>query len=494
MTMSRGEPRHGPPFPKGEGRIKGMITRITEEEIQKQREYAAKVKMAVNAASSERGEPYKFSVVTYGCQQNEADSERLAGMLSLMGYEKTDNEDSADMILVNTCAVREHAEKRALSVTGGYKHLKEKNPALMIGVCGCMVSQEHRLDDIKHKYPYVDFAFGTSYLWQLPEIIYKRMSKKRRLFLLDTEDDGNIAEDIPVLRECGYRAWLSIMYGCNNFCTYCVVPHVRGRERSRYKEDIIKEAKELIADGVKDITLLGQNVNSYGRGLYEDYGFSELLRDINALDGDFTIRFMTSHPKDATRKLIDTMASCEKVAPQLHLPLQSGSDRVLKRMNRHYTYESYKKLVDYARERIPDLTLTSDIMVGFPGESEEDFEQTLRALTEIKYDMVYSFIYSRRKNTPAAEYEDQIPEDIKGVRFRRMLEVQNEIGFEINKGYVGRVLRVLCDGVSKNDGQMLTGRTDGGKNACFAGAVPAGEYVNIKVTEARPFVLMGELI
>ncbi len=471
-----------------------MISRITEEEIQKQREIASKVKMAINAASSERGEPYKFCVVTYGCQQNEADSERLSGMLKQMGYEKTDAEENADLILVNTCAVREHAEKRALSVTGGYKHLKEKNPDLLIGVCGCMVSQEHRLDDMKHKYPYVDFVFGTSYLWRLPEIVYGRLNKKKRQFLLDTGDDGNIAEDIPVLRECRYRAWLSVMYGCNNFCTYCVVPHVRGRERSRYKEDILKEARELIADGVTDITLLGQNVNSYGHGLYDGYSFPELLSDINALDGDFTIRFMTSHPKDATKKLIDTMAECEKVAPQLHLPLQSGSDRILSRMNRHYTYESYKKLVEYAREKIPGLTLTTDIMVGFPGECEEDHEQTLKALGEIKYDMVYSFIYSRRKNTPAADYEDQVPEDVKGVRFRRMLEVQNEIGLKINEGYVGKTVRVLCDGESKNDEQMLTGRTDGGKNVCFKGEAEAGEYVKVKVTEARPFVLMGEMI
>ena len=471
-----------------------MISRITEDQIEKQREYAYKVKMSVNAASSKRGEPYKFCVVTYGCQQNEADSERLAGMLNQMGYEKTDTEDKADIILVNTCAVREHAEKRALSVTGGYKHLKEKNPDLLIGVCGCMVSQEHRLDDMKHKYPYVDFVFGTSYLWRLPEIVYGRLGKKKRQFLLDLGDDGNVAEDIPVMRECRYRAWLSVMYGCNNFCTYCVVPHVRGRERSRYKEDILKEAKALIADDVTDITLLGQNVNSYGRGLYDDYGFPELLADINALEGNFTIRFMTSHPKDATKKLIDTMAECEKVAPQLHLPLQSGSDGILKRMNRHYTYESYKKLVEYAREKIPNLTLTTDIMVGFPGETEEDFELTIRALEEIKYDMVYSFIYSRRKNTPAAEYEDQVPEDIKGVRFRRMLEIQNEIGFKINEGYVGKTVRVLCDGESKNDDKMLTGRTDGGKNVCFKGSSGAGEYVKVRITEARPFVLMGEMI
>ncbi len=471
-----------------------MINRITEEQIQNQREYAAKVRMAVNAEAALRGAPLKFCVVTYGCQQNEADSERLAGMLSDMGYIKCVSEQDADIILVNTCAVREHAEKRALSVTGQYKHIKEKKPSLMIGVCGCMVSQEHRLDDIKFRYPYVDFAFGTSYLWRLPSIIYERMKKKKRLFLLDAEDDGCIAEDIPVLRECGYRAWLSVMYGCNNFCTYCVVPHVRGRERSRYKEDILKEAKELIADGVTDITLLGQNVNSYGRGLYEDYGFPELLADINALDGDFTIRFMTSHPKDATKKLIDTMAECKKIAPQLHLPLQSGSDSILKRMNRHYTLGSYKELVAYARERIPGITLTSDIMVGFPGETEEDFEQTLTALKDIRYDMVYSFIYSRRKNTPAAEYEDQIPEDVKGERFRRMLDVQSDIGLKINDGYIGKTVRVLCDGESKTDVSVLSGRTDGGKNVCFNGKAKAGEYTKVKITQARPFVLIGEEI
>ena len=471
-----------------------MINRISEQELQKQKEYAARVRAAVETAAFERGAPFKFSVVTYGCQQNEADSERLAGMLAEMGYEKADSEEDADVILVNTCAVREHAEKRALSVTGQYKHLKEKNPALMIGVCGCMVSQEHRLDDIKFRYPYVDFAFGTSYLWRLPSIIYGRMKQKKRLFLLDTEDDGNIAEDLPVLRECGYRAWLSVMYGCNNFCTYCVVPHVRGRERSRYKEDIIKEARALVEDGVKDITLLGQNVNSYGRGLYEDYGFPELLRDINALPGDFTLRFMTSHPKDATKKLIDTMAECEKIAPQLHLPLQSGSDRVLARMNRHYTLDSYKSLVGYARERIPGITLTSDIMVGFPGETEQDFEDTLSALKDIRYDMVYSFIYSRRRNTPAAEYEDQVPEEVKGERFRRMLEIQSDIGIKINESYIGKTVRVLCDGISKNDEDTLSGRTDGGKNICFKGSCRKGEYTKVKVTEARPFVLMGEEI
>ena len=469
-----------------------MTRRITEEELEIQRRYADKVRMMINATASERGVPLYFCVVTYGCQQNEADSERLAGMLADMGYEKTDDEKKADLILVNTCAVREHAEVRALSVTGQYKHLKEKKPSLMIGVCGCMVSQEHRLDDIKFRYPYVDFAFGTSYLWQLPSIIYSRLSGRKRLFMLDEDDEGNIAEDLPVLRECSYRAWLSIMYGCNNFCTYCVVPHVRGRERSRERGDILKEAEELIKDDVKDITLLGQNVNSYGKTLYSDYGFAELLADINALDGDFQIRFMTSHPKDATKKLIDTMARCEKCAPQLHLPLQSGSDRILQRMNRHYTLDSYKELADYAREKIPGLVLTSDIIVGFPGETEEDFALTLKALQDIKYDMVYSFIYSKRKNTPAADYEDQVPDDVKGERFRRMLDLQNGIGQKINETYLNKTVRVLCDGISKTDPDMKAGRTDGGKNVCFKGEGEAGEYVNVKITEARPFVLIGE--
>ncbi len=466
--------------------------RISEENIQRQRDFADKVRTVISALASERGRLYKFRVVTYGCQQNEADSERLAGMLSSMGYEKAQSEADADLILVNTCAVREHAEIRALSVTGQYKHLKERDPELIIGVCGCMVSQEHRLDDIKHRYPYVDFAFGTSYLWKLPEILYTKLTNKKRMFLPDADADGNIAENIPVMRESSYRAWLSVMYGCNNFCTYCVVPHVRGRERSRYKEDIIAEAGKLIADGVKDITLLGQNVNSYGKGLYEGYGFPELLEEIASLDGDFTLRFMTSHPKDATERLIDVMARNEKIAPQLHLPLQSGSDRVLEMMNRRYTLDSYIRLVDYAREKIPGLTLTSDIMVGFPGETEEDFEDTLSALSRIKYDMVFSFIYSRRRNTPAAERPDQIPEDVKGERFRRMLALQSDIGLEINRGYVGKTVRVLCDGASKNDPDMLAGRTDGGKNICFKGSCPEGGYTYVKITDARPFVLMGE--
>ena len=471
-----------------------MTRKITTEELDIQRQYADKVRLTVSALASELGRPLYFRVVTYGCQQNEADSERLSGMLSDMGYEKTDDEKQADLILVNTCAVREHAEVRALSVTGQYKHLKEKKPSLMIGVCGCMVSQEHRLDDIKFRYPYVDFAFGTSYLWQLPSIIYKRLKSRKRLFMLDGDDDGNIAEDLPVLRECSYHAWLSIMYGCNNYCTYCVVPHVRGRERSRERADILKEARGLVADGVKDITLLGQNVNSYGKTLYSGYGFAELLSDINALDGDFQIRFMTSHPKDATKKLIDTMARSEKCAPQLHLPLQSGSDSILKRMNRRYTLDSYKELAEYAREKIPGLVLTSDIIVGFPGETEEDFELTLKALQDIKYDMVYSFIYSKRKNTPAAEYPDQVPDDVKGERFRRMLALQNDIGQKINESYLEKTVRVLCDGVSKTDAEMKAGRTDGGKNVCFKGEGEAGEYVNVKITEARPFVLIGKRV
>lgn len=466
-----------------------MIKRITEPELDAQREYSARVLEIIR----QNGAAPRACVVTYGCQQNEADSERLSGMLVEMGYIPTSDPESADLILSNTCAVREHAEERALSITGQYKHLKEKNPALIIGVCGCMVSQEHRQKDIKFKYPYVDFAFGTSYLYRLPEIIYTALTEKKRRFRLDCGDEGNIAEGLPVNRACRHRAWLSVMYGCNNFCSYCVVPYVRGRERSRYKEEILKEAGELAESGARDITLLGQNVNSYGGGLYDDYRFPQLLRDVNAVPGDFTIHFMTSHPKDASRELIDAMADCEKVARHLHLPLQSGSEEVLKRMNRRYTTGSYLELLSYARERMPGLTVSTDIIVGFPGESEEAFEKTLDALRAVRYDMVYSFIYSPRVGTPAALFPEQIPDEVKGERFRRLLDLQTQISLENNEALVGKKLRVLCDGKAKTGEGMYSGRTDGGKIVCFETPVPPGEFRTAEITSAAPFTLFGRI-
>lgn len=469
--------------------------RISSGEIEKQYEYMRRVRDITAKKSQQRSAPLYACVKTYGCQQNEADSERLAGMAVEMGYALTDDDKCADLILINTCAVREHAELKALSITGQFKHLKEKNKELVIGICGCMVSQEHRCDDIKHRYPYVDFLFGTSMLYRLPEILCKRLSGGKRGFYSDY-GAGNIAEGLPVSRKAPYKAWVSVMYGCNNFCTYCIVPYVRGRERSRLKEDILAEVRELVQNGCHEITLLGQNVNSYGLDIEEykgNYDFASLLCDINAIEGDFIIRFMTSHPKDASKRLIDTLASLSKAAPHFHLPLQSGSDRVLKRMNRRYTSADYLKLLAYMREKMPDICVTSDIITGFPGETEEDFEETLRVIKEANYDMIYSFIYSKRKGTPAAEYDDQIPADVTSARFRRLLDTQNEIAKEKNSLLVGKVFRVLCDGVSKSDENMYTGRTPGAKLVHFPSDVDmTGKFVNIKITSAETFALFGE--
>ena len=461
----------------------------TAQEVQQQIEYTNKIRDIVTA-----GAVKKACVVTYGCQQNEADSERIAGMLQAMGYEKTDKEENADIIVVNTCAVRDHAEQRALSITGGYKHLKSKNPSLIIGVSGCMVSKKQSVDRIKRSYPYIDFTFGTEKLWQMPEILYGVMSTQKRNFC-PNEGKPITMEGIPVLRENPYKAWVSIMYGCNNFCTYCIVPYVRGRERSRRPEDILREVRELVTSGCREITLLGQNVNSYGKEFGGECDFADLLSRICEIEGDYIIRFMTSHPKDASRKLIDTMAANPRIARQFHLPVQSGSDRILKAMNRNYTRESYLSLIRYMREKMPDIAISTDIIVGFPGETEEDFEDTLSIVREARYDMMYSFIYSKRGGTPAAEMEDQIPAEVTGKRFPRLLEVQNEISLERNLFWENQTLRVLVDGRSKNNPDKFSGRTDGNKIVLFdADDSYIGKFVNIKITKAQTFALIGEIV
>lgn len=471
------------------------VRRVSREEIAEQHAYMDRVRNIVAKKRERFGRDMKYCVITYGCQQNEADSERLSGMASSMGYTETKNEKEADLILINTCAVREHAELKALSLTGQYKHLKEANGELIIGIGGCMVSQQRRCDDIKNSYPYVDFLFGTSMLHRVPEFVYKRMKGGKRGFYSDF-GAGCIAEGLPVKREHRHKAWVSVMNGCNNFCTYCIVPYVRGKERSRYKEDILSEVRTLVEEGCREITLLGQNVNSYGLDIEEysgKYDFSSLLKDINAIDGDFIIRFMTSHPKDAKRELIDTMASCEKVAPHFHLPLQSGSDEVLRRMNRHYTSEYYVGLLEYMRKRIPDVCVTTDIITGFPGETDEDFEKTLSVVSAARYDMIYSFIYSPRPGTPAAQYDDQISPAVKNERFRRLLDTQNAIAYEKNLAAVGKTYRVLCDGVSKNDDGMYTGRTLGNKLVHFPyDRDLTGEFINVKITGAQPYALIGQ--
>ncbi len=456
-------------------------------------EYMAAVRKRNAGFEAENSRAPRVFVQTFGCQQNEADSERLLGTALAMGYLAAESPNDADLIVVNTCAVREHAEKRTLSIIGQYKHIKEKNPGLVIAVCGCMVGQEHRRNELKMRYPYVDITFPPGLIQLFPKMLAERLAGGRRSFAVPVERP-EIVEDIPVHRESSYRGWVSVMYGCNNFCTYCIVPYVRGRERSRRPEAIIKEVRELIESGARDITLLGQNVNSYGKNSDFDCSFAELLDRVASLDGDFKLHFMTSHPKDATRELIDVIADREKVAKQLHLPLQSGSDRILSAMNRHYDIKQYMDTLDYFRSRLPDASVTTDIIVGFPGETEEDFCATLDALRRARYDRIFSFIYSPRKGTPAAEMPDQIPDEVKNERFSRLVELQNEISLEKNQALLGKTLTVLCDGVSKNDPSMLEGRTEQDKIVIFKGDPSlCGKLVELTVTRTETFNLYGEI-
>ncbi len=466
---------------------------LPPEEVAAQQEYIARMRAENEAYAAQNGAVRGAFVLTFGCQQNEADSEKIAGLCEAMGYEIVGTPEDAELIMVNTCAIREHAEQKALSIVGQYKHLKAKRPSLVIGVCGCMVTQEHRKDEIKHRYPYVDFVFGTSSLHRFPQLLCEKLEKGRRLFCPE-ESEYRVAEGLPIRRESSYRAWVSIMYGCNNFCSYCIVPYVRGRERSREPAEIIREVEELVRRGYRDITLLGQNVNSYGKDAEDDFDFADLLAALDGIEGDFLLRFMTSHPKDASRKLIDVMASSRHIAHQFHLPMQSGSDAILRAMNRHYDTARYLDTVDYLRARIPDVTITSDIIVGFPGETDADFEATLTMLERVKFDMLYSFIYSPRKGTPAAEWE-QVDPAVKSARFARLLEVQNAIAVERNQPLVGKTLRVLCDGVSKNNPALYAGRTEGNKIAFFEGKPEdTGRYVDFLVERADAFALYGKRV
>lgn len=466
---------------------------VSPEEMEK---YQASIKQIYkeNRRYTERNGGPRFAfMLTLGCQQNEADSEKLIGMAKAMGYELTDKPEVADLIMVNTCAIREHAEKRALSLVGQYKHLKAKKPELIIVMCGCMVVQEHRREEIKHRYPYVDILFGTSSIHRFPELLWEKMKQGKRILRPD-EAVYEVAEGIPICRGSTYRAWVSVMYGCNNFCSYCIVPYVRGRERSRKKEEVIAEVRKLVADGYRDITLLGQNVNSYGKDSGFDYDFADLLRELDQIEGDYWLHFMTSHPKDASRRLIDVMADAKHVAKHFHLPMQSGSDRVLKAMNRKYDFEKYIGILDYIREKMPDAVITSDIIVGFPGETDEEFEETLSALRRARFDMIYSFIYSPRKGTPAAELPDQIPSSVQKERFDRLLAVQNEISLAANRPMEGKVLRVLCDGVSKNNEDVYSGRTEGGKIVFFDGQPEdKGKFLKIEIERGDTFALYGKI-
>ena len=433
-------------------------------------------------------------VDTYGCQQNEADSEKLRGYLAMMGYGFTQDEFQADVIVVNTCAVREHAEMRVLGNVGALNHSKKARPGQIIAVCGCMVQQEHLAQKLKQSYPVVDLVFGPHELWRFPELLLQVMTKHKRVFATE-KNDGVVAEGIPNKRDSGVKGWLSIMYGCNNFCSYCVVPYVRGRERSRRPEDVVAEARELVAAGYKEITLLGQNVNSYGRDLGLDVDFSDLIRMINDIPGDFLIRFMTSHPKDATEKLFKTMAECEKCAHQLHLPVQAGNDRILKVMNRGYTSEKYLAQVALARKYMPDLVLTTDIIVGFPNESEEEFEDTIKLVEQVRYDAMFTFIYSKRVGTPAAAMPDPYTREDKQRHFDRLTEVANRISGEKHKEYEGKTLRVLVDGETGRDEYNLSSRTNGGRLVHLKGdKALIGRFVDVKITASNTWALYGEVV
>ena len=461
-------------------------TVISQEELNLQFSYCDKI-----AAywQSENITP-KAYVETYGCQQNEADSEKLRGYLTQCGYSIASEAEGADVVIMNTCAIREHAEQRVFGNLGALTHTKRRHPRQKIFLCGCMAGETKVSDRVKKSYPYVDGVFSTHHLWQFPEILWNVLNQKKRQFYI-ADEPGSIAEGIPQIRDNTLKAWVSIMYGCNNFCTYCIVPYVRGRERSRKMEDILAECRCVIEKGAKEITLLGQNVNSYGKDLNAGVDFADLLAAIAQLPGDFKIRFMTSHPRDASEKLFDTMAKYDKIAKQLHLPFQSGSSRVLKAMNRHYDRETYLKKVLYAKSVMPDLVLTSDVIVGFPGETEEEFEETISLIQQVHYDSLFTFIFSPRPGTPAASMEALTPKEEKSRRFDRLCNVQNEISIEIHNNYVGKVMNCLVDGVDKD---QLTARTEGGRLVRFAGSEDLiGTYQNIHITGATTWSLMGEM-
>ncbi len=466
---------------------KNRIT-VSDAEIQKQAEYTQLVREVVEQRFQS---PPKAFVHTYGCQGNVADGERLKGMLAQMGYDFTEELDEADLVLYNTCAIREHAEDRVFGNVGALKPRKMQNKDMKILLCGCMMQQNWVADKIRKSYPFVDILFGTHVIHKLPEFLYLSLAKGKKIYE-KPDVDGVIVEELPVRRDSNFKAWIPIIYGCNNFCTYCIVPYVRGRERSRDPQLIIAEAKELIAQGYKEITLLGQNVNSYGK--YPDYGynFSSLLRELNAIEGDFIIRFMTSHPKDCTYELLDTMAECEKVAKHLHLPFQSGSNRVLDAMNRRYTREKYLDLLNYAYKVMPDLSVTSDVIVGFPGETYDEFRETVTLVEQAGFTSMFTFIFSPREGTKAALMPDPVSREEKGRWFKELLDAQEKVAAQRTASMLGKTYRVLCESVAKNG--MIEGRTQGNIMIEFpADEAVIGSFRNVTVTESLTWILRGEL-
>lgn len=466
---------------------------IAPEAVARQRSLCAAIRERLGPA------PRYALVDTYGCQQNESDSEILRGYLAAMGYTPTQDEAQADVIAVNTCAVREHAQMRVLGNVGALNRLKRQKPDLIVILCGCMAQSEEIRRQVKESFRVVDLCFGPHDLWRFPELMERTLAvhgqrgDRGRVFDERTAD-GAVAEGLPRQRDGSVKAWLTVMTGCNNFCSYCIVPYVRGRERSRRPEDVLREAEALVKAGYKDITLLGQNVNSYGRGLEEPVDFADLLRELNAIPGDFRIRFMTSHPKDATDKLFETMGACEKCAPHLHLPVQAGSDRILKAMNRGYTAERYRERAETARRYVPGLVLTTDVIVGFPGETEEDFQATLALVEQVRFDSMFTFLYSRRPGTAAAALPDDTPREVLQDRFDRLVKRAGDISAGLHRACEGGTYRVLIDGEYKNGEYNLSARTDGGRLVHLRGPLSLiGSWGRARITSSNTYALFGEL-
>ena len=467
-----------------------MQQAVGNEELKMQMEYAERAKALLSQRYSH---PPMAHVHSFGCQQNQSDGEKIKGLLAEIGYGFTDQVENADLIIYNTCAVRENAQDRVFGNVGALKSIKQERPDMLIGLCGCMMQQNSVSEKIKKSYPYVDLVFGTHALHLLPELLFKRVSGEKRQFS-NAESPGRIVEGLPLRRDGSIKANLPVMYGCDNFCSYCVVPYVRGRERSRRPEDILSEARELARQGYREITLLGQNVNSYGKGLPEPVDFSDLLREINGIEGDFQIRFMTSHPKDCTRKLIETIADSKKVCRHIHLPVQSGSNRVLKAMNRRYTVEGYLELIDYARKCIPGITFSSDIIVGFPGETYEEFRQTVELIQQVRYHTLYTFIYSPREGTKAASMDDPVPEKEKSRWLRELLAEQDIIRGELQNDLVGKSVRVLADGEGKSGEGWISGRTASNDIVEFiAPKETIGSFVTVEIERALNWASFGKL-
>ncbi len=434
----------------------------------------------------------KYYIETWGCQMNEEDSEKLSGGLKPLGHTRTESKEDADIIIFNTCCVRENAEQKVDGNVGALKKLKKENPDKVLAITGCMMQQEGRAEKLISKFPFIDIIIGTHNAYKFTEYLGRVLGGERPIVEV-WDKEADIIEGAPIDRASTIKGFVTIMYGCNNFCTYCVVPHVRGRERSRKPSEIIKEIESMVAQGYKEITLLGQNVNSYGKGLEEDINFAELLRRINKIEGIERVRFMTSHPKDLSDEVIDVIASCDKLCESIHLPVQSGSSRILKKMNRHYDREQYLELAKKIKERIPNVAFTTDIIVGFPGETEEDFEDTISLVKEVEYDSAFTFLYSRRNGTPADLMLNQVDDKVKKERFNRLVEAVNEICAKKNSAYDGKIVEVLVEGESKSDPSKLTGRTRTSKLVNFTGNKDSvGKLVNVKITKANSFSLIGE--